>query len=160
MNKEINMQEALQLIDDRYNNLKNFIENRKPIYCEIRENLNQIVFDEVNYFGRQYMIIMHLKITNKNPQVVFRDDLTDINRLWELHSIDLDITKSIYNKLQLDIDNLGCELYDSGCGSNDDYTWFDLSISMKDFSEELLQKCSELWTNYNEKLTTYIKSMK
>lgn len=160
MNKEITVQEALRLIDDKYDNFKKFIEYKKPIYCEIKEDSNEIIFDEVDYFGRQYMIIVPLKVTNKNPQIIFRDDLTDIDRLWELYSIDTDITKPTYNKLQLDISNLGCKLYDSGCGSNDDYTWFDLSINMKDFSEELLQKCTKLWTDYNRKLNTYIKSIK
>lgn len=152
---ESNIQESLELIDDKYSNLKKFIKNENPYYCEIRKDSNEIIFDEVDYFGRQYMIIIPLKITNKNPQVIFRDDLTDINRLWELYSISIDITQSIYNKLQSDISNLGCKLVDSCCGSNDDYTWFDLYMNMEDFSEQTLQKCTELWTNYNKELSKY-----
>ncbi|WP_291567168.1 MULTISPECIES: hypothetical protein [unclassified Clostridium] len=159
MANEINLQEAINLIDDKYRNFKDFIKHQNPIYCEIREDSNEIIFDEVDYYGRQYMIIIPYKIKNKNPKIIFRDDLTDLNRLWELYSVDTDVTKPKHDKLLSEIENLSCEFYSTGNG-NDEYEWYDLSMDLLEFNEEILKKCTVLWTSYNEELNKLVDRSK
>ncbi|NFF75887.1 hypothetical protein [Clostridium sporogenes] len=153
--KELDIQESLNLIDNKFNDFKKFVENKKPTYCELREDSNEIIFDEIDYYGRQYMIIIPYKIKSKNPKIIFRDDLTDIQKLHWQYNIDIDVIKPLYNKLILDIEKLGCKLYNSCCGGNETYEWYDLSMDLSDFNEEKLKKCTELWTSYNEELSKY-----
>lgn len=159
MANEISLQEAMNLIDDKYRNFKNFIKRQNPTYCEMREDSNEIIFDEIDYHGRQYMIIIPYKIKNKNPKIIFRDDLTSLEKLWESYSIDTGITKPKYDKLLSEIENLGCEFY-STCNGNDEYEWYDLNIDLLEFNEETLKKCTALWNHYNEELNKLIDRSK
>lgn len=159
MAKEINLQEAVNLIDDKYRNFKDFIKHQNPTYCEVREDSNEIIFDEIDYHGRQYMIIIPYKIKKRSPKIIFRDDLTDIDKLWELYSIDINISKPIYDKLLSEIESLGCEFY-STCNGNDEYEWYDLSIDLLEFNEETLKKCTILWSDCNKELNKLIDRSK
>lgn len=143
MKSEVTFNEALNLIDDKYVTFKTFIKNKKPIYCEIKNG--EVVFDEVGYFERQYMIIYD----KQRNELSFRDDLTDINKMWELYSIDINITKPIHDKLLDDIKQLGCKLRIAE-GGNEDYQWYDLVINPSKFSEELLKQCTILWSKFND----------
>lgn len=157
MNKtiELSKQEALDKIDNKYSQLKSFLSKVNSYYIAYNELTKELVFDEVDFGKRQFMIIIPAEIKNKIPKVVFRDDLTDYNTLHELYSMDIAEGIKMYSKLVDNIESLGCELYSSGEG-NDDYLWYDLYVPMNIFNEELLTKCEKLWSSYNEELGNMI----
>lgn len=158
MNKrtELSKEEALTKINDKYVKLKDFLQKVKSYYIEKDNMRKEIVFDEVDFGSRQFMIILSIDTKIKNPRVIFRDDLTDYGVLTDNHNISITKCKELYSMLIDNIESLGCLFYSIGEG-NDEYLWYDLSIPMDIFSEELLTKCEMLWSSYNKDLDNMVK---
>lgn len=138
--------ELMQKIPAEYNNFKEFVSKLgegRPYEVVDRDNL---VIDEVDVGGRQYMIEIDLQ----SNVVGFIDDLVSLQSALDLSdNIDVKEWNSRYEKLKSNISNNGFELQYTGNGGNEDYEWYKVMIKIQDFNYDKLVKVSELWTEYN-----------
>lgn len=150
--------EGLNYINDRYKELKEFIAKNNFTHIEVQGKYDEIIFDEMDFHGRQFMIIIPLNPAKKGKAsfVVFRDDLTDIEQINESKDVDYTTLKQKYDELIDKIENMGVKFYDSTNGKGDYYKWYDLAIPMKEFSESKLLDCVRLWNEFNNEMNEYI----
>lgn len=150
MHREISLEESLSYITNQ--ELKDFIKKYEPYHVE-RVGEYEIIFDEVNYLGREYMIIVN--ISTSTSKVIFRDSVITPNDLQNIYGISEIITKSTFNNFIKEIEILGCKLVNPYIG-DDNFTYYDIVIPEDIFSSDLIRKCIELWDAHNKRMESYI----
>lgn len=154
-NKEISLNEGLNLIPNRYSNIKEFIKIYGTDFGRYSERENTVIFDEVSFGDRQFMVIVSLD--SKFPYITFRDDLEFYERVYECFNTNLELLKFKHENLIKAMNNIGVIFKPSrNGGGNESYLWFDLDIKLDKFTIELLSECEKLWSEYNREIQNYI----
>lgn len=147
---EISKDEMIKIIPSNHENIIGFIKDRNiNDYYEKRED-ELLIIDEVFIGGRQFLIELDLK----RKVITFIDDLVHLESVLNLVfnnelDIDLDEWNNSYNNLLSSVKELGLKLFYTGNGGNEDYLWYGLSVNFNDFNTDVLNKCVNLWDEYN-----------
>ncbi|MGG3890320.1 hypothetical protein [Metabacillus fastidiosus] len=144
---------VLSKIPTNWKEVIKFIQKRNDQdYYEEQKKYNELVIDEVFYGLRQYLVTINLT----REVISFTDDLVISSSVENyLDDIDYKEWEEKLNQLKENISKYDFRLLDTGNGGNDDYVWYKVEIEVNKFTEEKLQKVTDLWSNYNEERRSF-----